>query len=234
MRLLGLTRFKAKEIAGGAATAPSFRSAGTVAGTTGNTITPGLPAGTAEDDILICTILTGGNQSTTGWPTVSGWILINGYTYSVFSTAIYWRRAGSSESATEFDLVTNDGGNQYGGVVTAWKDCVSSGTPYTDYSYGVASDSNPDTRATTPTTDGGILINFFTVEDDSSWSVSPPPGGWSLNDDQTHTAGADLRIFNISYDTDTEDNSTQIDSVSAGTLSSNENYGSFGLVLVPN
>lgn len=80
----------------------AFRAAGTAgkSGTGGN-VTPGLPSGTAENDILVCTIITNDNVT---FPTMSGWNTIDAGSGGTgvggtIGFAAFWKRAGASESA---------------------------------------------------------------------------------------------------------------------------------------
>lgn len=80
----------------------AFRAVGTQAGRgTGGNVSPGLPSGTAENDILICVVTTNDNAT---FPTMSGWTALeSGVGGSgaggTIGFALFWKRAGASESA---------------------------------------------------------------------------------------------------------------------------------------
>lgn len=101
----------------------AFRAAGT-ASAGASSITPGLPAGTAPNDILIGIVSATGNTAFT-WP--GGWteIAVSNYTASRRWEA-RWRRAGSSESAPG---ISYSGSNVIFGQIAGYSGCVIVGSP---------------------------------------------------------------------------------------------------------
>lgn len=120
----------------------TFVAAGTFQGSV-DAITPGLPAGTAENDILIAFLHTAGQAIT-----ISGWTeasnspqTTSGYVHRL---TVFWKRAGASESAP----TTDDSGNHNTGVILGFRGCVASGNPF-DATSG-SEDTNLESSVTIP------------------------------------------------------------------------------------
>lgn len=110
---------------GGGAALPTFVAIGSLGFGTG-AITPGLPTGWAQNDILVLIIETN-NQA----------ITVSGYTEAVSSPAsnagtnptrltVFWKRAGASETAP----TTSDSGDHQVGRIAAYRGCITSGDPF--------------------------------------------------------------------------------------------------------
>lgn len=112
---------------------PSYVAAGTQAqtGTTGGVgpVTPGIPAGTTTDDIMVLYAETS-NQAVTA---IAGWTLVGTggvaqATGAVTMLTIMWRRATSgSETAPGVSIAA--GGNHIVSRIATFRDCVTSGSP---------------------------------------------------------------------------------------------------------
>lgn len=244
MKLTGLTGFGGRRRAAGGP--PYFVAAGTmdsdddvVPGTV-TWVDPGLPAGLQENDIMLMSCVITKGQTTTGFPTggdMASWTLIKEWAYGVYGACWYWKRAGASETAPTLDLVTKDQNQAcLSAVITAYRGCVTSGTPYSEGVWRVDGlDATPKTKEITPTTDGGTIISSHAIDDKTAWTTPPPPSGWTVDFEDTYDGNNnnDTRIVVMTYDTDSEDNATEIPAATIGTLATEEYHGAFTCCLIP-
>ena len=212
---------------------PTFVAGGSTASTTSTTLTPGLPTGWAANDIFIMSVAQHGNQSSTGYPTISGWTSMGTYTDSQTSATWYWRRSTASESAPLIDLVTNDSSNAVLGKILAFRGCATGVTPYSDLSLTNYYSSSITIGAVTPTVDNGLYVGIMACGTRHSWSVAPPASGTTLLTDVNTSSGNDARITAISSDTDTIDNATPVGPLTVGTLDQGWTRTSMAFVLNP-
>jgi hypothetical protein len=134
---------------------PTFVAAGTSATGVG-AVTPGLPAGWAQDDIFLLVVQAEGAGS---FSTPSGYTTIdsvNGITSGVGSTAmaLYYKRATASESAP----TVNDTGDHTFAVILAFRGCVASGSPVATFATGIGFSSTSVSFSAITTTSGENLI----------------------------------------------------------------------------
>lgn len=116
-----LSSFKA---AAASSSIPTIVAVGTFARDVG-AITPGLPAGTAQDDILVLALCTERTQAIT----VSGWTEAGSSPKDATSQTrltVFWKRAGSSESAP----TTSDSGSFQQGRIIGVRGCITTGNPF--------------------------------------------------------------------------------------------------------
>jgi hypothetical protein len=147
-----------------------FRSAGTTATGTG-TITPGLPSGTVQNDILVYVIAT---SSLTSGP--SGYTATNASTNQLF---IYYKIAGSSESATSCVTANADSIAQ---VFSYYNENTS--TPI-DVQMGATSATLTTTSITTTASNDFIISIFQTAKGSpTAWTA---PGGTNTRANTTNT-----------------------------------------------
>jgi hypothetical protein len=98
-------------------------------------ITPGIPAGTAENDILLLPLFTFGQAiDVPGWTELLS--PVDEGTYGI-RLSVFWKRAGSSESAP---TTTDSGIINVGGII-GFSGCVTTGNPFE----AVAMSSDADT-----------------------------------------------------------------------------------------
>jgi len=111
---------------------PTFVAAGTVAATATaggvGPVSPGIPAGTTTNDIMILYVETG-NQAVTA---ISGWTLVGAggvaqATGLVTMLTIMWKRAGASETAPGVSIAA--GGDHIVSRIATFRGCVTSGSP---------------------------------------------------------------------------------------------------------
>jgi hypothetical protein len=157
------------------ATPPTISAVGSESAATVSPATPGLPTGTAENDILI--LLCEVNPSTTV-DTPTGWTAFAGMPLSTSgfeSTRLYafWKRAGASEAAPSVTFSANHCIARIIGV----SGCVTTGSPFEQISTntGGASFSHSVTGFTT-VADNQLVLDMVSCGEDFSGSEF---GGWS-------------------------------------------------------
>jgi hypothetical protein len=118
-------------------------------------ITPGLPTGTQENDILILVIETN-NQAITvsGWTEAPGSPQLNATDNTRLT--IFWKRATSSESAP----TTSDSGDHQIGRIIGIRGCITTGPPF-NFAFGSV-DTNSNTTGSIPSPDGTLSKAFYT------------------------------------------------------------------------
>jgi len=141
--------------------APTWVAAGTfVVNFTSGTLSPGLPAGYAADDIFVLFCNTNDGETA---PTPSGWTLL-GFEESAAAgirATMFWRRATASESAPSFTSPANG----ESAIIHAFRGCVATGSPF-DVTAG-NSDSSSNTTVTFPsittTVDDCMVVLFGAI-----------------------------------------------------------------------
>lgn len=136
-------------------------------------VVPGLPAGTAENDILLllCEDTLGTYVAPTGYVATadSPQLVTGGADASKVRLYAFWKRAGSSEAAPTVAFPT--GGNHNHAVILGFSGCITTGDPW-DVTAGDA-DETVDTVVDIPgdtTTVGETLV--VTIVADSNDSAS--------------------------------------------------------------
>src|SRR3990167_1875184 len=123
-----------------------FRGAGTGVGASSGNVTPTLPTGTIENDILVLLVEQRDNVVST----------VSGYTEKSANNsgtgdryAVFWKRAGASETDPP---VTHTGGGSIAAVVIGFSGCVTTGDPF-----------NAALATTTTPASGTITANEITT-----------------------------------------------------------------------
>lgn len=119
------------------ATGPTFRSAGAINGVDlGSSFTVDYPAGIQANDILFLHISSRDDSGNADVSSISdgGFALVQtvstGGAVDTISK-LYWKRASGSESGALTVTLTEAVTNAISaGIMSAWKDCIASGTPY--------------------------------------------------------------------------------------------------------
>ena len=127
----------------------TFVAAGTFQSSTG-TVTPGLPSGTAENDILVMLCFTGNQPITvSGWTEAGNSPQSEGASYG-FRLTVFWKRAGASESAP----TTSDSGLVNAAQILGFRGCVATGNPFDVTSGSVGATDNTTVTIPGVTTTG--------------------------------------------------------------------------------
>lgn len=148
---------------------PTYVGSGAAAQTAdAGTVAVPFHASTAVDDILLLSAETGqaGAAGTSGAPetpaTPSGWTSLGssptGSITDSVRCSLFWKRATSGDVSTGSVTITNPG-NHVHGIVTSFRGCVSTGTPFgtADAQAATASNSIP----------GGSGLDITTTKPDS-------------------------------------------------------------------
>lgn len=184
----------------------TFVAEGTVANVASGNISPGLPAGIQEGDLLIAAIAYRSNAAFT-LPSGGEWTQIaqesSGNTSTTASTAIsslmfaYCVRGASDPNNT----FTRTGGNVARGMIFAFR-------PGSGYAFGALDNSasyTPASNTTTPTLSGwtpsgpALYIQFVAGADNvpsSGWTHTGGSGfsSWTEQEDSNTTSGADTNL----------------------------------------
>jgi hypothetical protein len=138
---------------------PSFVSAGAMAEGTGN-VTPGLPPGLAEKDIMLLFVETANEAVTapTGWVAVADSPQGTGTAAGTAATrlTVFWKRAGITETAPTI----TDPGEHAVAQILAFRGCVNTGNPWDVTSGDVASSASTSVSIPGDTT---TVVNCLVV-----------------------------------------------------------------------
>lgn len=206
---------------------PTFVAAGTVASGTA-TVSPGMPAGIATNDILlmfaesaneaISISASGGgtwtedSNSPQGTGTAAG--------TSATRLAVYWSRYDGSQTAPTLA----DSGNHTVGRILAFRGCIASGSPF-DVSAG-ATDGTSNTSGSVPgattTTDNCLIVGAIANSFDPAANDTAEFSGW--------TNGALSSVTELTDDGRSAGNGGCIGTFSGG-LASHGTYGSTSVTL---
>ena len=156
--------------------AVTFVNAGTV-DISGGTQSPGLPSGWAEDDIFILHIEAEYEDENADGQGDFGGTLIGSVTSGgsigpndKTRNTLYWKRAGVSESAPVID----DPGNHGTSVITAWRGCITSGSPLSGTPVSTSSSVNTlsmSANGMTTSDDGAMVVVTLASGDDGVYSA---------------------------------------------------------------
>lgn len=160
--------------------------------------TPGYPSGLAGNDILFLQVLdedASGDANTVDTP--AGWTLVASQAFSgvgaVYLQNLYWKRATGSESGTV--TVTRNpvhgGTDTFGAIITAFRGCRTSGTPYEGLATNDGNNANMNGAAVT-TTGANRLVCHFCVHSNpalGSNSFATPAAGWTEQYDISTLSG---------------------------------------------
>lgn len=163
----------------------TFAETQTASGTNQSQITPGLPSGVQQNDLLLALIAAGGDAVTStitsmGTYTLRGSEMFVDYGTGGMFQAVCWKFAGSSESATQFTVTceTGNGGGLWG-AVAAFRSTegfpadpfdlasVSQGQTYP--TPGASTTYTPP--SVTTQTNGAMVISFVTTNDNNELAL---------------------------------------------------------------
>lgn len=159
-----------------------------------NTIAPAYPAGIQSNDIFLMHIhLEDGLGNASIFSVTGGWTLADEVPLSGDMTAaVYWKRATGSESGTETVTFSEDvDAVPARACISAWRDCVTSGTPFegATHDFKTASSSNTFGSGVSTTGPNRRVVTFFGLsEADQSGTAT---NGWSEHYDTGTASGND-------------------------------------------
>jgi hypothetical protein len=148
-----------------------FVGVGAAATATGGNVTPGLPAGTAVNDVLICVVESRDNVA----HTMTGWTQLNtGTSGAGHRASLFWRRATGGDPTT----VTHTAGGGIGARIIAFRG-VSTTTAFDVANSFTVSASDDDVEAAAITTVTANTMLVFTQHMAESYSGVGTPTGSS-------------------------------------------------------
>jgi hypothetical protein len=181
-------------------TVPTYINTGAIGYDTSGaaSVTPAVPTH-QTNDILIATAW---NENAVMSTSTSGWTLLG--SASVAGTAdevaYWWKRATSS--GTSGPTITAADTDLFA-VVSVYRGCITTGTPFesaTVIAQNTDDSENEEVYSSTITstlTDSLLLI-LGVIGDVPAWNSSPPPTGWTLDDNSSTTLGTDAEFFLMS------------------------------------
>lgn len=148
---------------------PQFVAAGTAAGNFGTTnpVNVPYPAGLAANDIAFIEATSRENFTTAhNIDTPAGWNLVGeaGTNGSASNRhALFWKRLVGTESGTVQITRTPTYGtaDQFGGIMSIWRGCVASGTPYEGLATNAGSGATITSAAVTTTGINRLVVDFL-------------------------------------------------------------------------
>jgi hypothetical protein len=136
--------------------APTFVAVGTWVTGTGNVI-PGIPSGTTTDDILILAVNSYSGDAAVSAPSGYASVTNSPSSTSDPELAVFWKRAGGSESAP----TVTDVGEHLGARLFCFRGCIGSGNPWDITAAGNSStfDSSVTFPSVTTTVSDTLILN---------------------------------------------------------------------------
>lgn len=213
---------------------PFFVANGAIADNNNGTGNPAVPypAGLLADDILflhVCSIDALGDSHTVDTP--AGWTQISHQSINGaagYFTALFYRRADGSEAGTlsVTKSVAVAGVDTFAGVMSIWRGCLATGTPYEAVANNTGQNVNMAGSAIATLGPRRTLVNFCVADDDT---LSAPASLWTEQYDATSTSGtADgaLKVYSI------EKSATSTTAAVEHTLASSERWQVVSLALI--
>ena len=148
---------------------PAFRSVGTIDGrnSLGSVCVPGLPAGTAANDILLLVCETDAGDVV---PAPAGYAAVTGSPQNGADTAlhVFWKRAGASEAAPTPTRV----GDHTVARVAAFSGCVTAGNPINAQAFSNnAAGTSHTIPGLTTTINNCLVVDVASVGRDSAFTT---------------------------------------------------------------
>lgn len=162
-----------------ASSAVAYRGAGAVATNSGGSITPGLPTGTVQGDLLVLIVLHSGDDSQIAAPSADWTLMRQGSGSQNISAAVFYRIAPTG--ATAPTVANPDGGSTLlMGRVIGFSG-VNPASPIA--SSGISLNTNDDTtnapQVAGSTVGTSMVVVTSHVNDDCDSTDSPSPGSWT-------------------------------------------------------
>ena len=206
--------------------APTYQAAGTASftATNGADLTPALPAGWAENDILLLLVARSDNTAIT---TPSGWTKLTPSGAAETNTSaqivsVYWKRATSGETAPT--VTAGTGTVVRGARIFAIRGCPTGSDPFVGSSRSNnAASATVSTVSMTPSENDTLNIFLVAYEDDPNSYAQP--SGWSLFTAGSSTLGNDMGLAVSSLTQTTAAALNPSTTVSGGPFADSPNVG---------
>lgn len=186
------------------------------------------PSTVNANDILFISVMDADNDTFT---VPSGFTLIRqSSTNTNLSVALFWKRAIGTETGTITVTSALADGQVVGGIMYRYTGCVTSGTPYEQFSLGSVQQTTSNTHNNTLNTNGidRLAVNLVTVEDNTINGATL--NGWIEDSRESSTAGSDFSFSMATQEIPTS-------GTNAGTIiisfSASEYNASNNLYLIP-
>lgn len=192
----------ARAVAGG--TPPTYRNNGGLDdnGTSNANIDVPYPAGLQANDIAFiqAIYIPGIGGATISTP--AGWTLVShdNIDFVSYKHAVYWKRLDGSETGTV--TVTTSAGvaspnDDFAGVMSVWRGCVASGTPYEGLANNNATSASMIGSSVTTSANNETILNFCATDTNSA---SSPAASWTEQYDLISISGVSdggLKVYSI-------------------------------------
>jgi hypothetical protein len=168
---------------------PTLRNVTAVTWATNGSVTPSLPSGTAEGDLLIALVFvrnTSTVNATSGWTTI-----LDSGTDSAFAHRIMAKVAGSSESAPTFTSAQATT-QPTGALLSAWHSWSGNISDLTVSGVFASSSGTPTLIGITTDVDNSTVLRYFMCYDDNS--VTAEPSGLTAVTYSGTTLGSDAAL----------------------------------------
>lgn len=151
---------------------PTFVAAGT-SSSAATAVTPGIPSGTLQNDILVMFIETADQAITVSGGTET-WTEVTGSPVSIAGTTrltVFWARA-SQDAPTA--AVSSDSGDHQNGRMIGIRGCITTGDPWDVIATGTeaVSDTSAAITGLTTTVNDCLVVNLMAVDLPDANSVS--------------------------------------------------------------
>jgi hypothetical protein len=151
-------------------------------------LTPTFPVGVLADDIAICVF---SSDDTTNPTFPGGWTAEAQQTTTAWSSRMAWLRCTGSESGTSI-TVTHAPAVVKAAQIYVFRHCITSGTPYEDYSGNTGISTSATSNATTISGTGRLVTRIFAISDDPANSI---PTGYKSPAADTTLLGGDMGLY---------------------------------------
>lgn len=177
---------------------PTFVSSSALGAVSSGNVTPALPAGVQQDDIIFLFTMT--NAANT-FPTPTNYAIVDtNFNDADSSCAMFWKRAGAGETAPAAFTISGGTALSNSNVLVcrtyAFRDTITTGTPYeigVRTSTTVLSGSIDQPNMTTTGPDR-LLVAIVGIDDDTAFA-SGPSGSWvAAGTHLTTTTGGDAGV----------------------------------------
>jgi hypothetical protein len=190
---------------GGAGSPPTIEGDGGLAtnNSSSNPAAVPYPAGLQADDIAFLHCIINDSVSANSISTPAGWTevdqeILNGVGTS--SHAVYWKRLTGSESGTVSVGTSGSHGvdDSLGGIMTIWRGCVASGTPYEGLANNTAQSTSITGAAVTTTGANRTILHFAATR---GGNATTPAAGYTEEYEVTSSTGTvDLGLYLFSIE----------------------------------
>lgn len=201
-------------------------------GNSATDITMGVPAGLAENDIVLFPLGSGAGGEYNSVEDNNGVAatIIDEISTANITGSFWWYRCPATVP-TSFEANRNSGGQPLG-IAYAFRGCITTGTPFEDatmLSEVTTAETTPDVATIDTTGAGREVVGLLVIDDDPDWTTFP---NLSFNDagGDGDTTGSDMRV-DACYKT--QASAGTVTGGAIGTLPGSEFWVSMTLALIP-